>query len=78
MNYSLFILPRAPKELAQLNAGAFAHVRYFLRIPQNTLTMGAIVLTRLSQVGVFPGEIRRWHGDNPCNFNVRFSNGLVV
>jgi len=31
MNYSLFILPRAHKELAQLNAGAFARVRDAIR-----------------------------------------------
>jgi len=31
MNYSLFILPRAQKELAQLNAGAFARVRDAIR-----------------------------------------------
>jgi len=31
MSYSLFILPRAQKELAQLNAGAFARVRDAIR-----------------------------------------------
>ena len=31
MNYSLFILPRAQKELAQLSAGAFARVRDAIR-----------------------------------------------
>ena len=31
MNYSLFILPRAQKELAQLNTGAFARVRDAIR-----------------------------------------------
>jgi mRNA interferase RelE/StbE len=31
MNYSLFILPRAQKELAQLNAGAFARLRDAIR-----------------------------------------------
>ena len=31
MIYSLFILPRAQKELAQLNAGAYARVRDAIR-----------------------------------------------
>ena len=31
MNYSLFILPRAQKELAQLNAGTFVRVRDAIR-----------------------------------------------
>jgi len=31
MNYSLFILPRAQKELAQLSAGPFARVRDAIR-----------------------------------------------
>ena len=31
MNYSLFILPRAQKELAQLNASTFARVRDAIR-----------------------------------------------
>jgi mRNA interferase RelE/StbE len=31
MNHSLFILPRAQKELAQLHAGALAHVRDAIR-----------------------------------------------
>jgi len=31
MNYSLFILPRPQKELAQLNAGAFARLRDAIR-----------------------------------------------
>jgi len=31
MNYSLFILPRAQKELAQLTAGPFARIRDAIR-----------------------------------------------
>ena len=31
MSYSLFILPRAQKEIAQLNAGAFARARDAIR-----------------------------------------------
>jgi len=31
MNYSLFILPRAQKELSQLDAGAFTRVRDAVR-----------------------------------------------
>ena len=46
MNYSLFILPRAQKELAQLSSAAYARVRDAMReLAENPRPLGCLKLT---------------------------------
>jgi mRNA interferase RelE/StbE len=59
MNYSLFILPRAQKELAQLNAGAFARVRDAIReLANDPRPPGCLKLTGRDGWRLRVGEFR--------------------
>ena len=59
MNYSLFILPRAQKELAQLNAGAFARVRDAIReLTNDARPPGCLKLTGRDGWRLRVGEFR--------------------
>lgn len=53
MSYSLFILPRTQKELAQLNSGAFARVRGAIRELANDPRPPGCSWTRHSSYGLF-------------------------
>jgi mRNA interferase RelE/StbE len=59
MNYSLFILPRAQKELAQLNARAFARVRDAIReLANDPRPTGCLKLTGRDGYRLRVGEFR--------------------
>ncbi len=59
MNYSLFILPRAQKELAQLNAGAFVRVRDAIReLANDPRPSGCLKLTGRDGWRLRVGEFR--------------------
>jgi len=59
MNYSLFILPRAQKELAQLNVGAFARVRDAIReLANDPRPPGCLKLTGRDGWRLRVGEFR--------------------
>ena len=59
MNYSLFILPRAQKELAQLSAGAFARVRDAIReLANDPRPPGCLKLTGRDGWRLRVGEFR--------------------
>jgi len=59
MNYSLFILQRAQKELAQLNAGAFARVRDAIReLANDPRPPGCLKLTGRDGWRLRVGEFR--------------------
>jgi mRNA interferase RelE/StbE len=59
MNYSLFILPRAQKELAQLNAGAFVRVRGAIReLAHDPRPPGCLKLTGRDGWRLRVGEFR--------------------
>jgi len=59
MNYSLFILPRAQKELGQLNPGAFARVRDAIReLANDPRPPGCLKLTGRDGWRLRVGEFR--------------------
>ena len=59
MNYSLFILPRAQKEMAQLDAGAFSRVRDATReLANDPRPRGCLKLTGLDGWRLRVGEFR--------------------
>ena len=59
MNYSLFILPRAQKELAQLSAGPFARVRDAIRgLTNDPRPPGCLKLTGRDGWRLRVGEFR--------------------
>jgi len=59
MNYSLFILPRAQKELAQLSAGPFARVRDAIRgLANDPRPPGCLKLTGRDGWRLRVGEFR--------------------
>ena len=59
MNYSLFILPRAQKELAQLTAGPFARVRGAIReLANDPRPPGCLKLTGRDGWRLRVGEFR--------------------